>query len=233
MTVLLLRLAGPLQSWGDKSRFSRRETRPQPTKSGVLGLLAAAAGRRRTDPVEDLAQTRFGVRVDQPGSLLRDYHTAHTEQGIALPVSTRYYLTDAVFLAAVEGDAVLLEGLDEAVRAPTFPLFLGRRSCPPNGVVTLGLRDGNVESALRAEPWQASLWHRRQKGGTVALELIRDAVDASEAGEVIRDQPYSFDPQRRDYGWRTVVHDAPVQLANPDSTVRAPVHDPFLLLAEA
>ena len=51
MTVLLLRLAGPLQSWGVKSRFTVRATELAPTKSGIIGMLAAAVGRRRTDPI--------------------------------------------------------------------------------------------------------------------------------------------------------------------------------------
>ena len=76
MTVLLLRLAGPLQSWGDSSRFTTRATRREPTKSGVIGLLAAAQGRRRTDSIEDLLTLRFGVRTDQPGSVVRDFQTA-------------------------------------------------------------------------------------------------------------------------------------------------------------
>ena len=54
MTVLLLRLAGPMQAWGVKSRFTVRSTELAPTKSGVIGMLAAATGRRRTDPIEDL-----------------------------------------------------------------------------------------------------------------------------------------------------------------------------------
>jgi len=45
MSVLLLRLAGPLQSWGDSSRFATRGTRREPTKSGVIGMVAAALGR--------------------------------------------------------------------------------------------------------------------------------------------------------------------------------------------
>jgi len=51
-----------MQSWGVESRFVRRTTSPHPSKSGVIGLLAAAQGRRRTDPVEDLLQVSFGVR---------------------------------------------------------------------------------------------------------------------------------------------------------------------------
>ena len=75
-STLLLRLSGPMQSWGASSRFKQRATEQVPTKSGVLGLLAAAQGRQRTDDLQDLAALTFAVRVDQPGSLLRDYQTA-------------------------------------------------------------------------------------------------------------------------------------------------------------
>lgn len=220
MTVLLLRLAGPLQSWGDSSRFSRRQTRQEPTKSGVLGLLAAAQGRRRTDPIEDLAGLMFGVRVDQPGRLVRDFQTARSLDGrTTMPLSYRFYLGDAIFLAAVGGEAELLAGLDEAVRAPSFPLFLGRRSCPPAGPVSLGVRDATVHEALRIEPWQASTWHRQRTGQQVGLDLLLDA-DALDGEhdverEVLRDVPISYSPERREYGWREVVRPQPVVVQNP------------------
>lgn len=233
MTVLLLRLAGPMQAWGDKSRFSRRETRPEPTKSGVLGMLAAAQGRRRSDSVEDLAGTRFGVRVDQPGSLVRDFHTAHDRDGRSMPLSHRYYLADAVFLVGVEADEQLVTGLHEAVTSPAFPLFLGRRSCPPSGLVTLGARDGDLAVALRDEPWLAATWYRRKRPDPVRLDLVRDAADPAEAGEVVRDHPVSFDPQRREWGWRTIVRPEPVEKSNPDARSVRPRHDPFDLLGEA
>lgn len=218
MSVLLLRLAAPLQAWGAASRFVRRETRHEPTKSGVLGLLAAAQGRRRTDPVEDLAHTAFGVRVDQPGRLVRDFQTARSLDGArTMPLSYRFYLADAVFLAGVEGDAALLEGLDEAVRAPVFPLFLGRRSCPPVGAVSLGVRDSGLHAVLEEEPWQAAVWWRRRQGPHVDLPIIRDAADPSEVGEVVRDQPISYAPERREYGWRTVVHAGTASKDNPDA----------------
>ena len=222
MSVLLLRLAAPLQAWGAASRFVRRETRHEPTKSGVLGLLAAAQGRRRTDPVEDLARTAFGVRVDQPGRLVRDFQTARSLDGSrTMPLSYRFYLADAVFLAGVEGDAELLRGLDEAVRAPVFPLFLGRRSCPPTGAVSLGVRDGDLHAVLAAEPWQAARWWRRQQGERVELPIVRDAADPAEVGEVVRDQPISYAPERREYGWRTVVYASPATMANPDAATGA------------
>lgn len=130
MTVLLLRLAGPLQSWGDSSRFTVRSTRQEPTKSGVLGLLAAAQGRRRTDSIEDLLHLRFGVRTDQPGTVVRDFHTAHDRAGNSMPLSHRYYLSDAVFVAGIQGDDALLQGLLSAVERPEFPSTSGAARAP-------------------------------------------------------------------------------------------------------
>lgn len=229
MGTLLLRLAGPLQSWGSSSRFVRRETDRQPTKSGVLGLIAAAQGRRRTDPIEDLLELRFGVRTDQPGQLIRDFQTAQTRDGKSMPLSYRYYLADAVFVAGIEGPTTLIEGIVDALHEPTFPLYLGRRSCPPSGPLNLGVRDLGLAAALRNEPWQAARWYRRrQPDSGVDLPVVRDVLNDGEVGETVRDVPVSFNPDRREYGWRTVVHDSPVHVANPDG--RATAHDPFALL---
>ena len=78
MATLLLRLAAPLQSWGADSKFEIRKTEREPTKSGVIGLLAAALGLRRDDAagLQPLCGLRFGVRVDREGALLEDFHTA-------------------------------------------------------------------------------------------------------------------------------------------------------------
>jgi len=76
MTTLLLRLAGPMQSWGTQSRFDHRDTGLEPSKSGVVGLLCAALGRPRAADGSDLAALRMGVRVDREGVLKVDYQTA-------------------------------------------------------------------------------------------------------------------------------------------------------------
>ena len=132
MTVLLIRLAAPMQSWGTRSRFVHRHTEIAPTKSGVIGMLAAARGMRRTDPLTDLLHLGFGVRIDQPGQIIRDFQVARTLDGkTSMPLTYRHYLADAVFLAAVTGERTLLQGLDQALSHPHFPIFLGRRSCPP------------------------------------------------------------------------------------------------------
>lgn len=228
MSTLLLRLAGPMQSWGVSSRFTRRETGGEPTKSGVLGLLAAADGRRRTDPIEDLAGLRFGVRVDQVGRLVRDFQTAQQwETGRRMPLSYRYYLSDAVFVAAVEGDGGLLSALADALNRPAFPLYLGRRACPPSRPVSAGLVETDLEAALRTHPWEASTWYRRSKPRTITLRLVLDAGSSSvdPNPRTVRDVPISYDPVRRTYGWREVAEVAGVDVVNPlghSPTIDAP-----------
>lgn len=234
MTVLLLRIAGPLQAWGVRSRFTVRSTELAPTRSGIIGMVAAAVGRRRTDPIEDLLALRFGVRKDQPGRVIRDFHTARPfDARKPMPPSERYYLADAVFLAGIEGDRPLLEGIDEALQHPAFPLYLGRRSCPPTHPVSLGLREATLLDALRAEPWLASPWFRKRHRGHVfdaELLLDQEVVPAEERGAArgSRDVPVSFDPRRRDYGFRQVE-----RLMARVRASRLDAHDPMLALEEA
>ncbi|MFC4906895.1 type I-E CRISPR-associated protein Cas5/CasD [Actinomadura gamaensis] len=239
MSVLMLRLAGPLQSWGATARFARRTTEPFPTKSGVIGLLAAALGRDRTDDITDLAALRFGVRTDQPGTVLRDYQVAlHFETEKSMPVSERFYLADAVFVAGVEGGDALIERLDAAVRAPAFLPYLGRRSCPPAKPVDLGVRrDVTLEMALHQEPWHAADWHqrRRRNEATVKLELHLEATSTDGPVDTLRDQPLSFDPRHRRYALRGVRVADPVRKPNPRAriTPAPPDHDPIAALEGA
>ncbi|WP_283133413.1 type I-E CRISPR-associated protein Cas5/CasD [Rhizohabitans arisaemae] len=252
---LVLRLAGPLQSWGDRSLFNRRTTRPEPTKSGVLGLLAAAQGRPREQILGDLLTLRMGIRVDQPGSLLRDYHTVSDYRGRPLPqagvtakgiqkptsppkrthLTERFYLQDAIFLAVLYGPLPLVETLADAVRRPTFPLALGRRSCVPTQPISLGIRRTSLEDTLRAEPWQVTRYGRearerrsRKRPATIDLPAT---VEDPEGHDVVNDVPLSFDPRDRAYTSRRVQHlwvTVPTGYLNPDRS--ADGHDPFALL---
>ncbi|EEH65614.1 CRISPR system CASCADE complex protein CasD [Actinomyces urogenitalis DSM 15434] len=197
-------------------------------------MLAAAVGRRRTDPIEDLLSLRFGVRKDQPGTVLRDFHTARTLDGKqSMPLSERYYLADAVYLAAIEGEKTLLEGLDVAVRHPVFPLYLGRRSCPPSQPLSLGIRHASLLQALTDEPWQAADWFRLRQDNSFRAEIVIDAAslapDERGSGYTTLDSPVSFDPRRRDYQAREVERlFVPVGDSDrPDS------HDPMSDIEEA
>jgi CRISPR system Cascade subunit CasD len=200
MNVLLLRLSGVLQAWGTQSNFGVRDTGHEPSKSGVIGLLYAALGYGRDVPlVPAWEEMRMGVRVDQEGTVLRDFHTAGID-GIRSTdgrkvntkypvVSTRYYLTDARFLVGLESnDLSLLTMLHNALRSPVWPLYLGRKACVPSEPVWL--RDGlkqetGLHAALKAYPWLGCDPRRRPD----RLRL----VIGDEEGEAVRpDQPLSF-----------------------------------------
>ncbi|MFI9163244.1 type I-E CRISPR-associated protein Cas5/CasD [Kitasatospora aureofaciens] len=265
--VLVLRLAAPLQSWGDRSAFNRRDTSPRPTKSGVIGLLAAAAGRSRESDITDLVGLRLGVRVDQPGTLLRDYHTVSDYRSRPLPqagvnakgvqkptspakdthVTHRYYLQDAVFVAAVQGPADLVTTLAEAIRRPAFPLALGRRSCVPTQPIALGaVRDTSLEDILAEEPWQAgdtvkNAYRRRAERGPEPFSPHRIDLAATfddPAGEdMLQDVPRSFAPRQRGFLTRRIRHtwlNVPTGLRSSAATTppatAAGGHDPFALL---
>ncbi|RBQ21170.1 type I-E CRISPR-associated protein Cas5/CasD [Spongiactinospora rosea] len=233
-SVLVMQLAGPLQSWGASSRFARRTTEDAPTKSAMIGLVAAALGRPRTHTPDDLAALRFGVRIDQPGTPLRDFHTAHRfTTGEAMPVSERYYLADAVFVAALEGDRDLIERLHQAIREPVFLPYLGRRSCPPARPLELGVHhERSLDDVLKYEPWQAARWYRRRQRPQT-LEILVEATAVDGPVETVRDQPLSFDPLHRRYALRRVLRSRippPPEPADGPTTV--PDHDPTSLLGE-
>lgn len=243
--TLLLRLAGPLQSWGDSSRFTRRETRSEPTKSGIIGMLACAQGRTREDPIEDLLQLSFGVRIDQRGSVIRDLQTEkslarkHDSRNFVkvLPLTHRYYLADAIFLAAIEAPRETLCTLDDALRHPKWPLYLGRRSCPPAYPLNLGIHDEyeSIDHALAQHPWQAAEWYRRRHA-TERLEVVRDAR-YDEPGFVQNDMPLTFSQRHREYSGRPVKRyfvDNPGASGNVDASVPSASafeeHDPMFFV---
>jgi CRISPR system Cascade subunit CasD len=132
-----LRLHGPLQSWGGPVIGDNRPTLSFPTRSGVLGLVAACMGILRSDMERLLALadgTRVHIRVDAPGTPIVDDQTiqdnpnaSSTRQTIQ---SKRTYLCDASFVAVVvPGPQASVESIARAARQPIFQPFLGRRSC--------------------------------------------------------------------------------------------------------
>lgn len=215
MAVLLIRLAGPMQSWGDSSRFARRTTRREPTKSGIVGLIASALGRTREDPVDDLAQLELAVRVEQPGQLMRDFQTERPmDGGKPMPLSDRYYLADACFLVALGGSNEMLERVEAALRLPLRPLYLGRRSCPADMPLCLGIdREAqDVRRVLAREPWRASERYKSRHADVLVLEVVADARDG-EACESWADYPLTYSASGRRYACRPVTR---LRVPNPD-----------------
>ena len=195
MAVLLLRLAAPLQAWGSSSKFIVRSTEREPTKSGVIGMIAAAMGIQRNDDPQKLAplaQLRFGVRADKEGMLLKDFHMVHGYK--IADVTERYYLSDAVFLAVIEcDDKKLLEEIAAALQKPVYPLYLGRKSCPPTLPVVLGVKDEDMITALKSEPFLYKNDRRKN---------VRISYEVSSGGAMVQDVPLSFSQLHRKHGWR-------------------------------
>lgn len=215
MPTLLLRLVGPMQSWGTTSRFNQRDTGKEPSKSGVIGLVAAAMGidRENWTELEPLTRLSMGVRHDRPGIPKRDYQTAGcaatdaiiradgtlSKDGI---VSQRFYLADAAFLVGLEdNDRALLERVHAHLKNPVWPLSLGRKSYLPSEPIPIqdGIHDKPLMDIMRRWPWIASLrkWEERPEKLLVSLEF----EDGS--GVLKMDQPLSSFAERR-FGARFV-----------------------------
>ena len=203
MSTLLLRLAAPLQSWGDCAKFEIRGTGREPTKSGVIGLLASALGisREDADALQPLNALRFGIRADREGRLLRDFHTARDAK--TAYVTHRDYLSDAVFLAGLESDdEAYLEQLVHALTHPVYPLYLGRRSCPVTLPLVLGIRKCDLVSALKTEPSCMDILNPDRRIPDGARIQYDDAAGAPGARR--QDVPESFSIRHRSHGWRIV-----------------------------
>ncbi|MHA6802941.1 type I-E CRISPR-associated protein Cas5/CasD [Salinifilum ghardaiensis] len=221
--TMALRIDAPMQSWGSRSKFIIRDTEREPTKSGIVGLLAAARGIARDDEaISKLAALRMGVRVDREGLVERDFHTAqdvpNTDgKGHRTVVSHRYYLADALFLVALEGEEDMLAELERAVRAPRWPLFFGRKAfVPARPLVAAADRRSTegtgcfarpLEDVLRAHPWLETRADQRREAADDPDAHLRTVVDTAvtdPAAEPRHDHPESFDRRDRRYATRAV-----------------------------
>jgi CRISPR system Cascade subunit CasD len=153
---LLFRLHGPLAAWGDIAVGEERPTTPHPSRSAVLGLMAAALGIRRHEEARQAALAdacRFAVRVDALGVPLRDYHTIQQADSVArlkhlrsrrdelddrhnlyTTLSSRDYRCDGLYTCCLQwrdGQTVSANEVAAALRRPRLSLYLGRKSCPP------------------------------------------------------------------------------------------------------
>lgn len=211
MSVLLLRLAGPMQSWGTRSRFSNRDTGLEPSRSGVIGLFCAALGRPREEPLDDFLPLKMAVRVDREGRLMRDYHTAQnvrradtTKRPQETVLSERFYLADAEFLVGLAGDdRPFLERLDAALRRPVWPLCLGRKAFVPSLPVAQGVIEGELIQVLTDHPWR--MRHPRDKRPDKPLRGVVEVPYGT--GEPRPDVPRSFVSRDRRFDVRHVKYE--------------------------
>lgn len=203
--TLLLQLAGPMQAWGHRSRFDNRDTGLEPTRSGVVGLLCCALGWDRSADLSAFEPLQMGVRVENPGRVALDFHTA-LRAGDANPsISSRYYLSDARFLVGLEGELTFLQTLEAALEKPKWALFLGRKSFPASLPIARGIVETDLVTALHNAPWQAlSRGEKRRFEKRPALKMVLETRDPR-AGEAITDVPRDF--ARRRYATRYLQFD--------------------------
>lgn len=198
-----------MQSWGTRSRFDDRDTEAEPSKSGVLGLVAAALGIDRAEDIDHLAALQFGVRVDREGIVRTDYHTAQLrpdDPNTGTSQTWRRYLADAAFWAALSGERPLLEDIHDALKNPHWPLSLGRKAFQPSRELWFGggVQEGDLLDVLRAVP---SLRREREDGEAPYRYVVdRSAVtgDTRQLSPALRrDDPIAPFAERR-YALRDV-----------------------------
>jgi len=154
---LLFTLAAPMASFGALAVGERRPSWNRPSKSQVLGLLAAALGieRREEECLSALAAAlHYAVRVDVPGRPHADYHTAQVPPArrgrryftradeLAVPkselktiLSRRDFVTDAIHTIAVWARdepplPISLADMAQALATPRFVPYAGRKAHP-------------------------------------------------------------------------------------------------------
>lgn len=214
---LALLLDGPMQSWGFASRFTRRTTALHPTKSGVVGLLAAALGidkhgadeAARIERLAALACTTVTLpkirgESELPMLRLSDYHTigggydddewmkrprAASGAKLDTVLSERHYLLDARFGVLLEGAPEWLEEIAANLRNPTWGLWLGRKCCIPAAPLLVGV------GSDRGAAWRLLLKAGGLEEGRLLTEF--DHVIEGEAAEGLdaewlNDNPVAF-----------------------------------------
>jgi CRISPR system Cascade subunit CasD len=150
---LLFTLAAPMASFGAVAVGERRPTWDRPSKSQILGLVAGALGIERAEAERHKAlasSLRFAVRVDLPGALASDYHTAQVPPArrkrrfptradeLGLPkaelktiLSRREFLIGSLYTIALweaASGTMSLDDIEHALTRPVFAPFAGRKA---------------------------------------------------------------------------------------------------------
>ena len=155
MRTCIFQLYGPMVSWGEIAVGGTRRSALHPSRSAILGIVAAALGIKREaeEVLDELGRSlSIAARVDAPGTLLTDFHTIQVpkqdrrasyltrkeemnapSEKIGTILSSREYRCDAYSLIAIclRDGRMTLQQIVEALRNPTFHIFLGRKSSPP------------------------------------------------------------------------------------------------------
>jgi CRISPR system Cascade subunit CasD len=210
--TLAFLIDAPLQSWGASSKFQRRDTESWPTKSALVGVLAAALGidknaqdeDARVAPLAALCFSVFRWPKCAPVTRLADFHTigggydkTNPAEKLHIPckagdgspfgtvITRRTYLTDARFIALFQGDRATLERAAAALFDPVWGIWFGRKTCIPAEPLS---------PVVAASPREAlaALW---QKFGNDPAEIpaLEGLTESPGDGQYYQaDQPVAF-----------------------------------------
>lgn len=203
MKTVLLKLSGPMQSWGTSSHFETRNTDYYPSKSAIIGILAASFGYRRDEDekIGKLNELDFAVRVDQVGTLRKDFHIAakYKDNGDFERnyITYRYYLEDSIFIVALScKDEKWMDEIIYALKHPYFQQFMGRRSCPVPVNFVLEENELGAIDALKNLEWQASKDYQKKNKVYIAdLYADKELLD-DEAYMIRNDRVVSFSQKK-------------------------------------
>ncbi|WP_433917413.1 type I-E CRISPR-associated protein Cas5/CasD [Streptomyces canus] len=231
MSGMLLRLAGPLAAFGTSAAFHHRDTIAHPTRSALIGMFAACAGRPRSQALSAFTDLPghpryhdlgFALRIDRPGSLYTDFHTVgggyprdqqlRTSSGTrrredaSTLVSYRHYLADPVFTVAVTGPTTLLERIAHHLEHPRYAPYLGRRNCVPTEPLVLATGVSDPVGELTGRVPLSLARPPRPDADTVPVDFIWEHPPPSpDAVEYeLLDVPEDFTQGRRRYQLRSV-----------------------------
>lgn len=192
-------------------------------------MLAACQGRHRTQSLAWADDLKVAVRLDRPGRVITDFHTA----GGGLPreqrmrtgggkqredaeITRRDYLADASFVVTVTGDDDTVQRLASSLTRPVFTPFLGRKSCPPSLPPLVGVSDedplqllgrlpahGHESTPPQGDPYEVGL-EAMAGDGEPLIDLRVMTEDPEFTSTVINDRPLDFNHWSRKYAPRNV-----------------------------
>lgn len=222
MKTATIRLTAPLQSYGNQASFNQRTSDNYPSKSAVIGIIAAAVGYRRDDArILQLNNLLFAVRIEQSGNMMTEFQTVEYQKSstkTARKLTYREFIQDAVFMVAIGSDNDHeIEKIVSALKHPKFQLYLGRRSNPPAGPLMIETYDEeNPLQVLEKLSWQAESWYqKRLRAPKFLTRIIADAeLNPENNITMIKDKVGSFNQKNRYYQYRPVIIKKKIELDN-------------------
>lgn len=216
--VLLLRLEGPLQSWGDRSRFWNRQTQRFPTKSGVIGLLfcamglggerreelalfshlsmmayrvGAAAHPEREPVLSDFHMVGNGYDENDPWELLCIPKTADGKKAVngGARLTRTEFLQDCKFAVILEIPASFSDRVTSSLVNPVWDIYLGHKCCVPSRNVFSGI----FSSVNEAE---AELQAQLKQEGLGILDRQREVAVGEPGAVILQDVPVCFGAEK-------------------------------------